>query len=481
MHGFHVALLAGAAWAVASTPSQGASALYNVGPTVQVSRGSAERVHDEVFLAAHPTDPKRLIGCVMVDLDRYAERLLHVIAYTTEDGGATWKAAAESSEFVGDPMCGYDPAGGAYLIGIGTDDESWKDSVWWMEILRSEDGGRAWGKGMRMPGGDRPYLAFDFSDGPTRGVGYVVYSIRATILDKKEPTRTLREAGAPTLEVRRTTDGGRTWEKTAVGVGTNLSAFPTATGAAVLSDGTFVTLWLERPMPPPDPPEGWTPEGRKALYAVTAGPGADMFRRGVKIADFEDDLGESGTFYTLAADPGPGPTRDRLYAAWTDRRGGPRSRIMGSRSSDGGATWSAPVAVNAEGLTDRSAARDDYAPTLAVNRDGIVGIIWRRRSRVEEDAEVWFAASRDGGASWLPAARVSAPGAEVDGGVVMAKLRPSDDGVSPGSRPRKFFKGGDTAGLAADANGAFHALWSDQRSGIGQTYTATVRVAAPKP
>ncbi len=470
----------GVAWAAPSTPSQRAAVPYIVGPTVQVSRGSAERVHDEVYLAAHPTDPKRLIGCVMVDRDRYAERLLHVVAYTTEDGGATWTLAAESSEFVGDPMCGYDPSGNAYLIGIGTDDENWKNLVWWMEILRSADGGRTWGKGTRMPGGDRPYLAFDFSDGPMRGAGYVVYSVRATLLDKAGPAETLRDAAAPTLEVRRTNDGGRTWAKTAVGVGSNLAAFPTATGAAVLSDGTFVTLWLERAISKPEGAGESDGDGRMALHAVTAAPGADWFRRSVKVADLIDDYPHSGSFYSLAHDATSGATRDRLYAAWTDRSAGQRSQIRISRSADRGATWSAPVTVNTDGPASAPEARDDYLPTVAVNKDGVVGVFWRRRGRSEEQAEVWFAASRDGGTTWLPPGRVSAPGGAVAGGLVKASLRPTDDGLSATSRVDKHFKGGDTSGLAADANGTFHLFWSDQRSGIGQTYSATVRVAEPK-
>ena len=60
--------------------------------------------------------------------------------------------------------------------------------------------------------------------------------------------------------------------------------------------------------------------------------------------------------------------------------------------------------------------------------------------------------------------------------VAEAHLRPEDDGKNPTSRRQEFHKGGDTSGLAADADGAFHALWTDQRSGIGQVYTAAVTV-----
>ena len=38
------------------------------------------------------------------------------------------------------------------------------------------------------------------------------------------------------------------------------------------------------------------------------------------------------------------------------------------------------------------------------------------------------------------------------------------------------FNGGDTAGLAADADGVFHALWIDSRTGVHQMWTATIAV-----
>ena len=50
---------------------------FRVGPTVHVSRAGAERAHEEVILGAHPTDPRRLLGCSIVDRDRYAAGGMH--------------------------------------------------------------------------------------------------------------------------------------------------------------------------------------------------------------------------------------------------------------------------------------------------------------------------------------------------------------------------------------------------------------------
>lgn len=450
-----------------------------VGPTVQVSREGAERAHEEVFLAAHPTDPRRLIGCSMVDMNRYGERLLHVIAYTTEDGGASWKTAVESGEFLGDPMCGYGPDGRAYFLGIGTDDENWKNVVWWMELFRSEDGGRTWGKGVRAPAGDRPYLAFDATGGSTRGLGYIVYSVRATALDKEGPIATPRDGAVPILEVLRSEDGWKTWSKAAVGV-TLGPSFPTATGAAVLSDGSLATLWVKRFLEKNDAGETSGQAARQELNMTLAGPRADLFGRTVKVADVTAGNPYSATFFSLAIDSSQGPYRDRLYAAWADTTT-PRTQILLSSSSDRGRTWSKPQMVNAVNPSRAPASLDDYMPTVAVNRDGVVGVTWMRRTRKEDEGDVHFTASTDGGANWLPSVLVSASRGRVKGGVARARLRPEDDGERPTSRPKKYFKGGDTSGLAADANGVFHALWADQRSGIGQVYTATITVGgAPR-
>jgi hypothetical protein len=244
----------------------------------------------------------------------------------------------------------------------------------------------------------------------------------------------------------------------------------------VLSDGALATLWVKRFMKTNETGEDVGQDPHEELNLTRLEPGSDLFGRTVKVADVTAGNDYSATFFSLAGDATRGPYRDRLYAAWADTAT-PRSRIFVASSSDGSATWTAPRAIN-EGAdaAGAPAARDDYGPTVAVNRDGIVGVTWRRRVRNDEDADVWFAFSSDGGASWSEPRRVSSPGGPVAGGLMRATLGPKDDGTSPESRPAKYYKGGDTFGLAAGADGVFHALWADQRSGIGQVYSAAITV-----
>jgi hypothetical protein len=402
---------------------------------------------------------------------------MHGIAYLSTDGGATWRPAAESTRFNGDPMCGFGPDGRAYFLSIGTDDESWKRAEWWMELFVSPDGGATWGKGIVSPGGDRPYLAFDDGDGPTRGLGYVVYAIRAGALDKKGPFAVPRDATVSTLEVLRSEDGWKTRTKVAVGVALG-PGFPTPTGAAVLSDGSLGVLWLKRFTRRDAKGNDVGQADREELLMSVARPRGELFGPPVRVADLIADRPDSGTFFSLARDATRGKFRGRLYAAWTDTRP-PRPRILVAASSDEGKTWSAPRTVNDARAAKGRGRLDDYMPTVAVNRGGVVAVTWKRRFRDEDDADVRFTASRDGGATWLPSVLVAAARGEVVGGLPRVALRPTDDGKSLGSRRMNLYKGGDTSGLAADAAGVFHALWADQRSGIGQVFTATVAVEEP--
>jgi hypothetical protein len=101
---------------------------------------------------------------------------------------------------------------------------------------------------------------------------------------------------------------------------------------------------------------------------------------------------------------------------------------------------------------------------------------------------VRFTASYDGGETFLPSVAVSNAGRDplkspkfplevfVTGGakksewVKGATIRA---GMSPGGF---FFNGGHTAGLAADAGGAFHPFWIDNSTGTAQLWTAAVSV-----
>jgi hypothetical protein len=85
--------------------------------------------------------------------------------------------------------------------------------------------------------------------------------------------------------------------------------------------------------------------------------------------------------------------------AWTDIASPHSSRVLASRSRDGGRSWSRPVTVS-------QVRGQAIQASVAAAGDGTLGITWyddRRDpggSSAAWDFDVWFAFSRDGGRSW---------------------------------------------------------------------------------
>ena len=109
---------------------------------------------------------------------------------------------------------------------------------------------------------------------------------------------------------------------------------------------------------------------------------------------------------------------------------------------------------------------DAFVPSVAVNKAGVVLVSWYDTRGIQKDEAGWnirVRASLDGGETWQPSAPVT------------------DVPTLKDKKTRKRLLGvGHTAGLAADADGAFHCLWVDGRSGILQVYTAAVEVKPPQ-
>jgi hypothetical protein len=100
--------------------------------------------------------------------------------------------------------------------------------------------------------------------------------------------------------------------------------------------------------------------------------------------------------------------------------------------------------------------------TISVNRDGVVGVMWYDRRDYPDNSGYVprFAASLDGGVTFTSSVLLStAPNA-------LAAQKGADF----------LANGGDTAGLVAAADGRFHALWIDNRTGVQQVWTTPISV-----
>ncbi len=493
-----------AAAAVLASVGRLASGQVAVGPTVHVSTALSSTTHDEVSLGTDPADPQRLVACSMIDTPlAYGQHKNAAVVYVSVDGGRNWMLGPRATFGAGDPSCGYGPDGTVYFASVSPDDKWDTLGSWTLEFFRSNDSGHTWGPVLRSKGGDRPWLAIDGAHGGTSGALYVVDQERLHGLQSDSLH------GLIGLYLRRSVDGGLTWSAPAIRLQMGGSVKPgsaaTPGRAVVLRDGTVVILYLgfER-SPATVPARAGTDSRELAYYVTSSGDSGRTLTTGLKLArivQFHGIAGTGGGLGTLAADVGGrSPFPDRLYAAWSDARSG-RAEIYFSYSTDKGRTWTSPRVVSDDSAwTSPKVGPDNELPTLAVNRDGVVGLLWYDRRDNLDNLGFYprFRASLDGGDTWLPSVRLTdRPNqfTQPDGTQLATEVTRQIDAGEPadseaGLAPRAVNSGpttmrvvneewitnGHTAGLEADARGVFHPLWVDNRTGVKQVYTAPVTV-----
>jgi len=440
-----------------------------VGPNVRASESHARDTHYEVVIAAHPRDPSRLIAASIVYPDRVTA--YGTIVYHSSDGGATWSPAHGLAGLgnTGDPALAYGPDGLAYYVASSLPQFGDRRLL----LFRSADGGANWDGPFPLTYMDRQYITVDASEGRSRGRVYVNGNNRVP--------RTISD-----FVVFQSSDSGRSF----AGPGTR-AAFGTVQAtvmgnAVVASDAALIGVYVEATTERTAP-------SRSRLNAIWSIDGGVSLTGSSKIDDYVAGgerkgalLGNANAEPALAIDATRGRFKDRLYVVWPDRRSG-HSQILFASSADNGRTWSASRRINDNAAGDTT---DQFMPEIAVNRDGVVGIMWYDR-REHPDNLGWhvrFAASFDGGARFTSSVRISERGASFPPGTTREKRPPALSPTADDQERLKAqidqgrdsfrFMGGDTAGLVADASGIFHAAWVDNRTGVPQLWTATVAVPA---
>ncbi len=419
-----------------------------------------------------------------------------VRTYRSHDGGAHWQVALEdtagvqignSNDGQGDPECAYGADGTLYAMYL-TDTHLQHDTLTDIaQVHRLPPGHTQWLL-TRLPFHDRPFLSVDLTGGPQHGTVYL-----------GDNTATLQSP-----DLYRSTDGGehflgparsarpdsaahRQRDTSARSADTLLPPYQYAmpSESVVLLDGTVaIPRMLSR-----FDKTAYTALPQYRVDVVRATDGGTHFPPPTVL---EEEAARPCFILatSIAQDQSDGPYRGRVYVAWAGIRGD-HCEILVAHSDDGAKTWSPPVMITQEAFrSDARPGGDHQLPYVAVNCRGIVGVAWYDYRDDPNPARpgyvLRFAASRDGGETFGRSVPVSEThvtaldpfefGVWTSGGSTGDTMLPGDQSAQLTVRLEEEGGDGDTNGLRADAAGDFHPVWVDNRTGVGQIWTARVRV-----
>jgi len=452
-----------------------------VGPTVTISSDAPNDPHGESFLAVNPKNPKNLLAtaCRIHDGESGSS------AYVSRDAGKTWSRVVppRGGEKVSggwDAIAYFDPSGRAYYASND------RDGLW---IIRSTDEGRTWSEATLLQatkGFDRQYMGFD-ATGRFAGRVYAGASVDSTALDGKSVSA---------LAVSFSDDGAKTFGQPRLINSLGDEKVFAFANMVVTPDGTVVLPFTTLTMKTPDFTLFEPTAGEKkrqlqmdfALRLAVSGDGGESYSVTPKVVSWKilgaDRLMRTQGGPNTTIDLSNGPFRGRIYFVWNDDAGD-RTNIRVVHSSDNGKTWSKPVTVN-----DNKEPGEHANPTIAVDGQGVVGVVWNdRRAHKNECYDLFFSASVDGGETFLPNVSPQtkptcafAPGNWSPNAKVSAYPK-TEDGESVEGQgfnvlmiSTRFPGGGDTQGLAAGPNGVFHAGWIDGSSGVMRLATTPFTV-----
>jgi hypothetical protein len=462
-----------------------ASAQVSVGPSVQVSKANSTRGHAEVLVAADPQNPKNLIGCSMIEPKGPTAQMYNTIAYMSTDAGATWQPSLEVDRGLlgsGDPACAFGSKGEAYFSTIvsekgGRLSEDYKSR---MAFYRSLDTGKTWSAPVDTLSLDREFITVDTRSDKYKGRIYIhANGFSRNVIEGEEPTNGFLYFHS--------INGGQSFSTpTLLSLPRPRASVGHSIGA-ILSDGTYVALFWDLKNPedtrgnlrPRDKPNA-------TLECMTSTDGGETFSRSVTAAALNVGYSEVGSLIpSVAVDSSEGPFKDKIYVVWPDWRSG-RSEILLISSSDKGKTWSKPLVVNDDSARAPNEGPDDFMPALAVNTNGVVGVMWYDRRDNPDDFGyfVRFSASMDGGETFQPSVRVSeAPASFGESNWRVSQYITGGGHPDPDTRAESFSGGlmidawpGHTVGMTASGDGKFFPFWIDNRTGINQIWTAPVTV-----
>jgi hypothetical protein len=335
---------------------------------------------NEPSITVDPTNPARMaIGWRQFD-DVTSNFRQGGFGYTT-DGGVTWTfpGVLQPGFFRSDPVLGSDETGTFYYLSLRS---SWPTQTFYCDDMwRSTDGGGAWslisGKQGAI-GGDKQWFTIDKTGGPGHGFQYQAFD----------------QANCAGGLFNRSPNAGVTWETPI-----NIPNQPIYGTLDVDSNGNLYVGG-----------EGFDFRCARSSNAQF-GDQTPVFDQNTPV-DMGGGLvggginpgGLDGQAF-LAIDHSGTATNDYIYMlASVQPPGRSTTDVMFARSTDGGATFSAPVPVN----DDNNPSKWHWFGTFSVALNGRLDAVWYdNRNANNFDSQLFYSYSMDAGVTWAPNVAVS--------------------------------------------------------------------------
>jgi hypothetical protein len=358
------------------------------------------------------------------------------------DGGATWGQTSlpvnTGDAFHSDPALDWTSDGTAWSTTIGINSAV---SVLQMRAYKSTNNGASW--------------TFDatFSGSQTAADKQMIWVDHSATSPFKDNIYAIWHNGAPAYMNRRTGPAG-SWQTPLRVSGAETTG--TGIGGDVKTNASGDVFGF------------WPDTGGRGIYVVKSTNGGVSYGVPVKIATTFGgfDIGVPSfnnrrALIYVSAGAYRTANKDMVYASWADLTGaagctsggeepGPttastcKTRVWFARSTNGGATWSAPVMIN-----NPSALNDQFNQWLVVDEmTGALAIMYYDTvlDAGRKKVDVWYQSSFDDGVTWSTAVRITSA--------------QTDETVAGANSGNQFGDYNSLSGIA----GQFFPSWTDRRN-----------------
>src|ERR671936_231723 len=236
------------------------------------------------------------------------------------------------------------------------------------------------------------------ADPTTAGSAYVVWDRLAGPSSNPDASLHTRAFTGPAM-FSKTTDGGRTWGTPQVIVSTG--QHQQTIGNVIVVDPRDGTLYdFFDLIVPPQSPSPYNVAFVKSTDDGATWTAPQVIANLQTVGVTDPNTGQQIRTGDIIPEPAIDPATGQLYVVWQDARfnGGDHDEVALSTSTNGGATWSAPIRVNTP------TGRPAFTPSVRVSSDGTVGVTYYDFRNLTTETttlptDYWFTSSSNHGAS----------------------------------------------------------------------------------